>query len=70
MPLVKMRPSPLAPPCAVKNIMLGVVGAVAAPAPATPPIFSDGTVASAEPTSPVVAARSKQTLRELEGIPT
>ena len=48
-PLVISRPSPLAPPWAVKNIMLGVVGAVDAPAPATPPMFSAGTVASAEP---------------------
>ena len=29
--------------------MLGVIGAVDAPAPATPPMFSAGTVASAEP---------------------
>ncbi len=49
MPLVRIRPSPLAPPWAVKNIMFGVVGAVAAPAPATPPILRAGTVASAEP---------------------
>ena len=48
-PLVMTRPSPLAPPCAVKNVMLGVVGAVVAPAPATPPMLREGTAASAEP---------------------
>jgi hypothetical protein len=32
----------------VKNIIL-LVGAVVAPAPATPPMFSAGTAASAEP---------------------
>src|SRR4029453_15967049 len=39
-PLVMTRPSPLAPPCVLKNVIEGVVGAVVALAPATPPVLS------------------------------